>query len=97
MFFVSFFTESILLIIFLSFPFFLRIYNNSLNPYISQKSDPDSLSFIFAVRDLFLYLGTASGLLVSSFILIKDFSFILLIRIFNFFFNISFITIFKQR
>ena len=79
-FFLSFFTDSILIILFFIFPFFLRIYNNSLNPYISKTSEPDTRSFVFAIRDFFLYLGVATGLVVSTIIFTVDFSFLNLIR-----------------
>jgi len=88
-FFLSFFTESVLLILFFTFPFFLRIYNNSLNPYISKTSEPDSRSFVFAIRDFFLYLGVATGLVVSTIIFTKDFSFLNLIRFFSLVFLVS--------
>lgn len=88
-FFLSFFTESILLILFFTFPFFLRIYNNSLNPYISKTSEPDSRSFVFAIRDFFLYLGVATGLVVSTIIFTEDFSFLNLIRFFSVVFLVS--------
>jgi len=88
-FFLSFFTESILLILFFTFPFFLRIYNNSLNPYISKTSEPDSRSFVFAIRDFFLYLGVATGLIVSTIIFTEDFSFLNLIRFFSVVFLVS--------
>ncbi|MHA1487808.1 MAG: MFS transporter, partial [Promethearchaeota archaeon] len=88
-FFLSFFTESILLILFFTFPFFLRIYNNSLNPYISKTSGPDSRSFVFAIRDFFLYLGVATGLVVSTIIFTEDFSFLNLIRFFSVVFLVS--------
>jgi len=88
-FFLSFFTESVLLILFFTFPFFLRIYNNSLNPYISKTSEPDSRSFVFAIRDFFLYMGVATGLVVSTIIFTEDFSFLNLIRFFSVVFLVS--------
>lgn len=89
LFFMSLFTESILLTIFFTFPFFLRIYNNSLNPYISRTSKPDSRSFVFAIRDFFLYMGVATGLVVSTIIFAEDFSFLKLIRFFSAIFLVS--------
>ena len=93
----SFINNSILFIIFILFPFFLRMYNNSLNPYISKTSEPDSLSLVFAIRDFFLYLGIAFGLLISSFLLNLNFSFKTLINVFGIVFLISAIFLFLNK
>ena len=89
LFLLTFISDSIIYIIFILFPFFLRIYNNSLNPYISKTSEPDTLSLVFAIRDFFLYLGIAFGLLITSFLLNLNFPFTILIKVFGIVFLIS--------
>lgn len=43
------------------FPFLIRIFNISLVPFISKQTSSKYRSFVFAVRDVFLYLGISVG------------------------------------
>jgi hypothetical protein len=94
MFVSTFLVEEMVFVIFLTFPVFLRIFNNSLNPFISTEVESESLSAIFAIRDMFLFTGIAVGLIISSYIFANSFSIVVLIRSFSIFLLIPCVLLF---
>ncbi|MFH1728421.1 MAG: MFS transporter, partial [Pseudomonadota bacterium] len=60
---------------FFSFPFFIRVFNNTLTPYIAKIENDHEKSLVFSIRDIFLSLGIACGFLFSSYLAIDSFNF----------------------
>lgn len=73
---LMFFTNLMIYVLFFIFPFFMRIFNNSLTPYINMNSNQEEKQIIFAVRDVFLYIGVATGLFLSSLLTISGLTFL---------------------
>jgi predicted MFS family arabinose efflux permease len=90
-FFLTFFftVDVYIFVIFLTLPFFIRIFNSSLNPYIGRESSEETGAYIFAVRDVFLYLGAAFGLFLGNIISVIDFQILTFTRIFSFVFLLT--------
>lgn len=65
---LNFFCENIYIVLIFLFPFFIRIFNNSLTPFISKMSSSSDRSKVFAVRDFFLSAGISVGLLATGLI-----------------------------
>ncbi len=97
LFFASFAVHSFLYIAFFLFPFLLRIFNNSMNPYISKISESGNLPLVFAIRDFFLYLGIAFGLLTSSLLVNFNLSINAFMGVYGLAFLLSAISLFLNR
>lgn len=98
-FFLTFFftVDIFIFVIFLILPFFVRIFNSSLNPYIGRESSEETGAYIFAVRDVFLYLGAAFGLFLGNIVSIIDFQILTFTRIFSFVFLLTGVILFLQQ
>lgn len=84
------------LAVFLVLPFFVRIFNSALNPYIGRESSEERGAYIFAVRDVFLYLGAAFGLFLGNIISTIDFQILTFTRIFSIIFLLTALILFLQ-